>query len=72
MSEKNVVVLRGLGPILAGVVAFGLCSCSAPSSKEAQAPAATAALRQRTLLDADWLFHRGEVSASNEVIVGQL
>ena len=68
MSEKDVVVWRGLGPILADVVALGLCSCSTASFKEAQAPAATTALRQRKLLDADWLFHRGEVSASNEVI----
>jgi beta-galactosidase len=30
---------------------------------------ASASLRQRTLLDADWKFHRGEVASSNEVIV---
>jgi beta-galactosidase len=29
---------------------------------------ASAKLRQRTLLDANWMFHRGDVSSSNEVI----
>jgi len=37
-----------------------------PSTRAAQPRGAT--LRQRTLIDADWRFHRGDVESSNQVI----
>ena len=44
------------------ILAFGLCI-----SAHAAQPG-SASLRQRTLMDADWRFHRGEVTSSNEVL----
>ena len=57
-----------LRAILAGVAAIGLFSCSSRPVNPANPRAGNAALRQQTLLDADWPFHRGDVVSSNEVI----
>jgi beta-galactosidase len=70
MFGKTINAFQALGAILAGVAVIGLSSCSTSPLKEAEAPAPSAATaqRQRTLLDADWTFHRGDVSALNQVI----
>ena len=68
MSAQSFSVFRGLATILAGAVILGLSSCSTTTFKPADALAATTTPRQRMLLDADWLFHRGDVSTSNEVL----
>ena len=63
MCGKNGSAFRGLGVLLASVAVIGLSSCfSSPA-----APAETA-LRQRTLLDADWLFHPGDAPSSDQAI----
>ena len=63
MCGKNGSPFRGLGVLLASVAVIGLSSCfSSPA-----APAETA-LRQRTLLDADWLFHPGDAPSSDQAI----
>ena len=62
---RNNRVFRLLGFLLAGGALLGLVSCA---SRPVQPAAAETKLRQRTLLDADWRFHRGDVAASNEVI----
>src|SRR5689334_13734668 len=56
---------RGLCPfsmIMACAIVLGF----SPSTRAAQPRGAT--LRQRTLIDADWRFHRGDVESSNQVI----
>ena len=59
---------RGLGAILVGVAVTGLSSGSGQPAKPTEAlPGGNATLRQQTLLDADWLFHAGDVVSSNEV-----
>ena len=68
MFDQNGGFFRGLGAILLGVAVAGLSSCSSRPVNPASAPSANAASRQRTLLDADWLFHRGDVLFSNEVV----
>jgi beta-galactosidase len=50
-----------IGAILAGVAILGLSSCSSWAVKTSGAT-----LRQRTLLDADWKFHRGDVSSNDQ------
>lgn len=42
-----------------------LCSCS---SDLARKTVTKSSARHRTLLDADWMFHRGDVASSNDVI----
>ena len=54
--------LRDLTIIMACAMVFGFF----PSSHAAQP--GNASLRQRTLMDADWRFHRGEVTSSNQVL----
>lgn len=68
MHKINASIFPGFGAILAVALSVGLFSCSTAPRKTGQAPAAITALRQRTLLDADWLFHRGENSSSNDFI----
>jgi len=51
--------------ILACLAIAGLCSCS---SRPVGISPADSASRTRTLLDADWRFHRDDVSNSNEVV----
>jgi beta-galactosidase len=68
MFSKNGSGFRGLGAILVGVAATGLSSCSSQAVEPDDTMPANAALRQRTLLDADWLFHPGDVPSSNEVV----
>lgn len=46
-------------------VAF-LCSCASDPAKKTDPKSGSA--RHRTLLDANWMFHRGDVESSNEVI----
>lgn len=55
-----------LGAIFGSVAICIFCSCA--SSRTATTSGGN--LRQRTLLDADWRFHRGDVASSNEVILG--
>jgi beta-galactosidase len=68
MFTKNSSSLRRLGVILAGVAAIGFSSCSSQPVKPADAMPGNATLRQRALLDADWLFHPGDVLSSHQVI----
>jgi beta-galactosidase len=56
--------LRSLTAILARAAVLSLFSGASLPAAEAE----SASLRQRTLLDADWRFHRGEVTSSNQVI----
>ncbi|MGA7873414.1 MAG: sugar-binding domain-containing protein, partial [Candidatus Binatus sp.] len=60
MSDKNYTV-RIFSAILACTMVIGLSSCSTWSVKTDGA-----SLRQRTLLDADWMFHRGDVSSHEQ------
>ena len=69
MSTSKVVGLRIIGALLACGVVVGLSSCASKTAKPAPVSAGDASLRQRTLLDADWVFHRGEASSSNEVVL---
>ena len=64
MNFKNRGSFMVLGLILAGVTVMALSSCT--SLKQNEGTAQT--LHQRTLLDADWLFHRGDAADSNAVI----
>ncbi|HVM50638.1 MAG TPA: beta-galactosidase GalA [Candidatus Acidoferrum sp.] len=48
--------------------AIGLVCCLSAAAEGSEAPAQPTAPRQRTLLDADWRFHRGEVSPRNQVV----
>jgi beta-galactosidase len=50
--------------ILACSAVMGLASCASRPAKPAAAAGTT--LRQRTLLDADWRFHRGDLPAGGE------
>jgi beta-galactosidase len=68
MCHTNIGAFRRLVAILASVAVISLASCSTFLHKPGGTAAGEAALRQRTLLDADWRFHRGDVTASNEVI----
>ncbi len=52
---------RGLKMLLACVAAFCLSACSASPQANPEMSATLPALRQQTLLDADWLFHRGDI-----------
>jgi beta-galactosidase len=56
--------LRSLSAILTCAAVLSLASgASSPAPKTD-----TASVRQRTLLDADWRFHRGDVTSSNQVM----
>ncbi|MGH7952713.1 MAG: glycoside hydrolase family 2 TIM barrel-domain containing protein, partial [Limisphaerales bacterium] len=68
MSVGNGGGFRFFGGILACVVFIGLSSCTPLPIKPAKTAPAQTGLRQGTLLDADWLFHPGDVTSSNEVI----
>jgi beta-galactosidase len=59
----DTMCIRSLFSTITACVTVFVCFCCA----SAQA-AAGSTLRQRTLLDADWRFHRGDVASSNEVI----
>jgi beta-galactosidase len=65
---KDGRIFRGVGAILVGVAVTGLSSCSGRPVKPTGAMPGNAILRQQTLLDADWLFHPGDVGSSNQVI----
>lgn len=69
MFDRNGSGFRGLGAILVGVAVTGLLSCSSRTAHSADPRAGDAALRQQTLLDADWLFHAGDVPSTNDVIL---
>ncbi len=60
LSRSGLVIF---GAILAGITMM-LSSCSSLKS----GGETSNALRDRTLLDADWFFHRGEVDDSNAVV----
>jgi beta-galactosidase len=68
MFTTNNSSLRRLGAMLAGVAVMGLSSCSSQPVKPADAMPGNATLRQRTLLDADWMFHPGDVLSRDQVI----
>jgi beta-galactosidase len=61
-------IFRRVRAVLALAATVGLCSCLSEPGKTVETPSATSASPGRTLLDADWRFHRGDVSASNEVV----
>lgn len=69
MCRQSPALLRALGLLLACLAAI-LPSASASPSTPAEASAAAPALRQRTLLDADWLFHLGDFPAHQPVSPG--
>ena len=68
MYDQSTRIFRGLGTILGSIAVIGLSSCSTATVNHAEAPATATSLRQQTLLDADWLFHRGDVSATNQAV----
>ena len=55
-----------LGSVLCCFAVVSLCSCSSISTIRTEATPPSP--RHRILLDADWLFHRGDVAASNDAI----
>lgn len=61
-------IFHGALAVIAGATLVALCSCSSERTKPAEAQSASSISPRRTLLDADWLFHRNDVSNSNEVI----
>ena len=72
MQNEKIGVFRGISAILAGVVFIGLSSCSTTRAKGADSPTTASAAtepRQRTLLDADWLFHLGDITPNNQVVL---
>jgi beta-galactosidase len=64
-------VFRGTQAVLAFAATVWLCSCASELKQPVETQPAYSALPGRTLLDADWRFHRGDVSDSNEVISAQ-
>lgn len=54
-----------LGILLACATVLGLTSCASPRPADGTVKEES---RQRILLDADWRFHRGDFSSSNEII----
>jgi beta-galactosidase len=58
MYNKNAIIFRNYGLSPAWIFYFGLCCWLLGAEAEASA---TATLRQQTLLDADWLFHLGDM-----------
>jgi beta-galactosidase len=66
--SKRGGVSRGLDAVLGAMALGGLLSCSSQPVNPAGEMEAKPGLRQRTLLDADWRFHQGEVLSSNEVV----
>jgi beta-galactosidase len=66
MNALKLDINRVAAAILAAVALGGLVSCSSPSPKPAGVTQVKTAVRRQTLLDADWLFHRGEVVSGNE------
>ena len=67
-GNTNGGAFLGFSAMLVAIAVIGLASCSSQPVQAANTMPAKAALRQRALLDADWLFHRGDVASSNEVI----
>ena len=67
-ANKNGGAFLDFGAMLVGAAVIGLSSGSSQPVQAANTMPAKATLRQRTLLDADWLFHRGDVDSSNAVI----
>ena len=59
MVDQQFGGFRALGTILAGFVLMGLTSCSTAHHPSADEPPTQ---RQRTLLDADWTFHLGDIA----------
>ena len=53
--------------LVAFIVCLILCSCSAEGLQKQKEPIAATCPRQQILLDANWLFHLGEIS-SNDVV----
>ena len=59
---KEQFISRLLAALLIGGAILGLVSCASQPKKYESAN-----LRQRTLLDRDWAFHRGDVSSNEDV-----
>ena len=72
MGDKKVGVFRCLITILIATIFIGLASYSTTPVKGANAQVATTTPRQRTLLDADWLFHLSDISPERSGHLGQL
>jgi len=68
MFGQYLSAFRGRRAIVASGMLLGLAACSSPPVKPVDTKPEDAAPRQRTLLDADWLFHAGDVTSSNQVI----
>jgi beta-galactosidase len=62
MSDEN-RGLRLISAVLTCATVIGLSSCSSPPVKKGGAT-----LRERTLLDADWMFHPDDVSSNDPVV----
>jgi beta-galactosidase len=54
--------------VLLVITVISLSSCCTAQRKTSKALAASMTLRPRTLLDADWSFHLGDISPINQVI----
>jgi len=65
MRDRNLICLRSFILVLTCVAAASHSFCSEPQPTGASASAPTA--RQQTLLDADWLFHPGDLSGTQAV-----
>jgi beta-galactosidase len=68
MSDKKIGDFWSLGTVLTGVAFIALSSCSTTTLKGNNATTTPTTQRQRTLLDADWLFHLGDITPNNQVI----
>lgn len=67
MRGNHVHRVRGLAIIVACGIA-GISSCFSQPVRAAEAAPARNQPRQHTLLDADWLFHLGDISPNDQVI----
>src|SRR5580765_2843129 len=56
------------GALLLAIILCGLASCSTTKPGTADARSEATSPRQRTLLDAGWLFHLGDISPNTDVI----
>jgi beta-galactosidase len=66
MHHRAAGVFRGLGILLTGSAMLLLASCTT-TKKEAPSLTHATPPRQQTLLDANWRFHLGDISPSDQV-----
>src|SRR4051812_33947673 len=60
--QINLLTFTHLRAALLAAILLNLASCAATGSKKDDTP--TPGERQQTLLDANWLFHRGDITPS--------